>query len=149
MNKLKKVLLPIDLSHPNQVHCLLDSVVGLTCDQEIEIYMLYVDQSLVHRAGYPHLDEKNFEDHSDKAVQQIETFFSYLPKRITGIALCREGVAHDTIVEVATELNVDAVILMAQKPGLSSYFIGSNAERVVRHSPCSVFVIREDEPAHA
>jgi len=31
---------------------------------------------------------------------------------------------------------------MASKPGLANYFIGSSAERVVRHAGCSVFVIR-------
>jgi nucleotide-binding universal stress UspA family protein len=33
--------------------------------------------------------------------------------------------------------------MMAGTPGLSSYIIGSNAERVVRHAECSVFIVRD------
>ncbi len=31
--------------------------------------------------------------------------------------------------------------MMANKSGLSSYFIGSNADRVLRHSQCSVCAV--------
>jgi nucleotide-binding universal stress UspA family protein len=54
----------------------------------------------------------------------------------------REGSAHDQILEESHENGVDAILLMAKRPGFSSYFIGTTAERVVRHADCSVFVIR-------
>lgn len=55
----------------------------------------------------------------------------------------REGIVHDQILEQAAEIGADAILMVAQRPGLSSYFIGSAAERVVRHAKCSVFILRQ------
>lgn len=144
MTVFKKILLPVDLAHEEQIEEQIKVAVAIANNEEAEIHMLYVDQSLIHRAGYPHLSKKNVMDHQGDAVKKIDVFLNKLPKNLKGGSLCREGTAHDQIVETAEELGVDAIILMAQKPGISSYFIGSNAERVVRHAHCSVFVIRED-----
>ncbi|MGI1668740.1 MAG: universal stress protein [Neptuniibacter sp.] len=140
----KKILLPVDLSHEEQIKQLIGIATTLAGGQKAELHMLYVDQSLIHRAGYPHLDEQKFADHRKDALATMTQRLDDLPENLTGFSHCREGTAHDQILESAKELQVDAIAMMARKPGISSYFIGSNAERVVRHAPCSVFVIRED-----
>lgn len=139
----KKILLPVDLSHEEQIEKLIGIATTLAAGQEAELHMLYVDQSLIHRAGYPHLDEQKYAEHRKDALQTMNKRLADLPENLSGASHCREGTAHDQILETATELKVDAIAMMARKPGISSYFIGSNSERVVRHAPCSVFVIRE------
>lgn len=57
------------------------------------------------------------------------------PKVITG----HSGA---TIVDYATDHKVDCIVISSHKPGLQDFFLGSTAARVVRHSPCSVHVIR-------
>lgn len=47
-----------------------------------------------------------------------------------------------TIVDYATDHGVDCIVISSHKPGLQDFFLGSTAARVVRHSPCSVHVIR-------
>ena len=54
----------------------------------------------------------------------------------------RNGSVHQEILEEAKKIDADAIVMMATKPGLSSYFISSTAERVIRHAKCSVFIIR-------
>ncbi|WP_413720385.1 universal stress protein [Silicimonas sp. MF1-12-2] len=54
----------------------------------------------------------------------------------------RHGKAGPTIVDYASENGIDCIVLASHKPGLSDYFLGSTASRVVRHAPCSVHVIR-------
>jgi nucleotide-binding universal stress UspA family protein len=54
----------------------------------------------------------------------------------------RHGKAGSTIVDHATEHGIDCIVLASHKPGLSDYFLGSTAARVVRHAPCSVHVMR-------
>lgn len=46
------------------------------------------------------------------------------------------------IVDYAERHNIDCIVLASHKPGLSDYFLGSTAARVVRHAPCSVHVMR-------
>ncbi len=52
------------------------------------------------------------------------------------------GHAGRTIVEYARDHSVDCIILASHLPGLENYLLGSTADRVVRHAPCSVHVIR-------
>ncbi len=52
------------------------------------------------------------------------------------------GHAGRTIVDFADENNVDCIVIASHLPGLQNYFIGSTADRVVRHAKCSVHVIR-------
>ena len=56
--------------------------------------------------------------------------------------LVRTGHAAQTILDVAEEVNSDAVVLAAHAPGLADYFLGSVASRVVRHAHYSVHIVR-------
>lgn len=55
----------------------------------------------------------------------------------------RDGVAYDQIVQAATDLNADLIVIATHgRSGLSHAFMGSTAERVVRHAPCPVLTLR-------
>lgn len=47
-----------------------------------------------------------------------------------------------TIVDYASEHDVDCIVISSHKPGLQDFFLGSTAARVVRHAPCAVHVRR-------
>ncbi len=52
------------------------------------------------------------------------------------------GHSANSILDWAEKHDVDCIILSSHRPGLSDYFIGSTAARVVRHATCSVHVLR-------
>ncbi len=54
----------------------------------------------------------------------------------------REGQPAAAILSTADDVGADLVMIASHKPGLSDYFIGSTAARVVRHAPMSVLVTR-------
>jgi len=54
----------------------------------------------------------------------------------------RMGAAATQILESATDNNADLIMIASHRPGLSDYFIGSTAARVVRHAQCSVLITR-------
>ena len=54
----------------------------------------------------------------------------------------REGVPATEILEHATEIDADLIVLHSHDPDLTNYFLGSVASRVVRHAHCSVHVVR-------
>src|SRR5262245_1362257 len=59
----------------------------------------------------------------------------------------RQGSVHQEILEEATAMNADLIVMSShrpQKPGLRTYFLGSNAGHVVRYAKCSVLVVREE-----
>ncbi|WP_296062912.1 universal stress protein [uncultured Amphritea sp.] len=139
------ILIPLDLSHKEQVVELAQIATALAAGSPARINLLYVDQSFVHRAGDPQFDKALHEGHRNEALKEMEDLLVSLPENTVVNTLYRDGTAHDQILETAGQLGVDVIVMMARKPGISSYFIGSNAERVVRHAPCSVFIVRCDE----
>jgi universal stress protein F len=54
----------------------------------------------------------------------------------------REGQPSAAILGAAKEADGDLIMIASHKPGLSDYFIGSTAARIVRHAPISVLVTR-------
>ena len=53
-----------------------------------------------------------------------------------------KGHSGRAITDYAKEIDADCIVIGSHKPGLSDYFLGSTAARVVRHAPCAVHVIR-------
>ena len=52
------------------------------------------------------------------------------------------GSAYEEILRVAEETDCGLIVIGAHKPDFSDYLLGPNAARVVRHSTCSVHVVR-------
>jgi len=47
-----------------------------------------------------------------------------------------------SISEYAEKIGADCIIVGSHKPGMKDFFLGSTAARIVRHSICSVHVLR-------
>ncbi len=66
---------------------------------------------------------------------------------LTAKAIVREGSARQVIVEQAKDWNADLIVVGSHvDAGLKRWLLGSVAEYVVSHAPCSVEVIRKREP---
>ncbi|MEL7014002.1 MAG: universal stress protein [Pseudomonadota bacterium] len=52
------------------------------------------------------------------------------------------GHAGRTIVSYAEDKDVDCIVIASHKPGMQDIFIGSTAQRVVRHAQCAVHILR-------
>lgn len=60
----------------------------------------------------------------------------------------RIGSTWDTIVQYAKENAIDLIVMGSHgRTGLSHVLLGSVAERVVQHAPCSVLTVRPDRHA--
>lgn len=60
----------------------------------------------------------------------------------------RRGTAADELCKLAQEERVSLITMASHgRTGLSRFLLGSITERVVRHAPCSVMVVRRPEPA--
>lgn len=56
--------------------------------------------------------------------------------------LVATGNAYEEILKVANADKADLIVIGAHKTEISDYLLGPNAARVVRHSSCSVYVVR-------
>ena len=58
-------------------------------------------------------------------------------------AVLIQGHSARSIIEYAQDHGFDCIVMGSHKPGLSDYFLGSTAARVVQHAPCAVHVVRD------
>ena len=61
-------------------------------------------------------------------------------------SVVRQGGVHQEILEEATAIRANLIVMSSHrpsKPGLRTYFLGSNAGHVVRYAKCSVLVVRD------
>ena len=54
----------------------------------------------------------------------------------------RFGIVYEEVIAEAEKLRADLIITGSHMPHLTDFLLGSNAARVVRHSGCSVLVVR-------
>ena len=78
-----------------------------------------------------------------RARDEVEGQMNKLAQSIPGAsAVLISGHAGRTIIDYASEHGMDCIVMASHRPGLENYFLGSTADRVVRHAQCSVHVIR-------
>lgn len=52
------------------------------------------------------------------------------------------GSVYEEVLKTAKLSNADLIVIGAHRPDFKDYLLGPNAARVVRHSECSVYVVR-------
>ncbi len=73
--------------------------------------------------------------------EQLESLASRAKAKNVDIDI-RGGRPSENILASAKDCNADLIMIASHKPGMSDFFIGSTAARVVRHSQVSVLVTR-------
>ncbi len=81
-------------------------------------------------------------DAYDRAKAMLEERTAAHPD-VEGIIV--KGHSGRSIIDQATEMGADCIVLGSHKPGLIDYLLGSTAARVVRHAPCAVHVLRTSD----
>lgn len=144
----KKILVAFDIAHNEQVPYLMEAAFEVLDQNGGEICLFYADPYQVQGISTQQLDKQNIKHHKEEVTLGIQSIMACVKASCSEQAFSKikchtqQGSAHEQILKQAKAFKADAIILMSKKPGFSSYFIGSNADKVVRHAKCSVFVIR-------
>ncbi|MFO8126981.1 universal stress protein [Yoonia sp.] len=86
-----------------------------------------------------YVDENVMQNAFKRAKAQLEERVAAMPDVK---AMIVSGHSGRTIVDTATSMKADCIVLGSHKPGLIDYLLGSTAARVVQHAPCAVHVAR-------
>lgn len=135
------ILVPIDLEHNNPGSRALPKAAALIDKHGSKVTLLNI------LAPIPAVVAQNLpEDYEKHHRMEAEVELKALAKRYLGhdnvSVMVRHGGVYPEILEAASKLDVDLILMHSHKPGISDYLLGSNAARVVRHSDCSVLVLR-------
>ena len=133
----KNLLVPIALDHSRDTSAAIDVARALASEGASITALTVIDEVPAQVAHYlpP--------DHGKTLHAELT---AALKAELGGVQdvkpLVIRGHAGRTIVEYAQEHDVDCIVIASHRPGLSDYLIGSTANRVVRHAPCAVHVVR-------
>lgn len=134
----KKIIVPVDCGALDKGETILRKASNLL-DAGGEIVLLTVIEDM---PGYIAIDLPV--DIIENAVNDGKAKMTTLKEK-TGIEArieLRSGAPAREILAAATEHGADLIIIASHVPDIGNYFIGATADRVVRHSKCSVLVDR-------
>jgi nucleotide-binding universal stress UspA family protein len=132
----KKILVPMALDHGISADTLNVSRALLAPDGAIVALHVY---EAPQGSAAVYLDEELVKSGFEAARTRLQ-------ERIEGLdgvtAVILKGHTARTIIDYADQNDVDCIVIGSHKPGLKDFLLGSTAARVVRHSGCSVHVLR-------
>ena len=141
----KNILVPIHLEYKKNHEKLLLGALSVLDKENGKISLFNVNENSAHPGIYARLDDNTQEEYKQGALERLKEIAEQYSLPMDKLSLIvKSGSVHQEILKEAEKMKVDAIVMMATKPGLSSYFISSTAERVIRHAHCSVFIIRLD-----
>jgi nucleotide-binding universal stress UspA family protein len=132
----KKIIVALSLDHGISETALAKAKRLL--DPDGEIIALHVYEAVSGTAA-AYISEEDLHRSRRTAQQRLEERVRDVPEARAELVVGHSGRA---IADFAKEQNADCIIMGSHKPGLSDYFLGSTAARVVRHAPCSVLILR-------
>jgi len=140
------ILIPIDLEHVEMYPRAVEVARQLFGADGGTIHSLYVDTNHVHNTMFSQYSSELADQvRRDMKKRVAEVFERHVPPEMRGSCHIRNGVIYDEILEEEQRVKPDVILIAAGKPGISSYLLGSNAEKVLRHAQGNVFVIRDNK----
>jgi len=133
----KNILVPIALEHNRDTGAAMDVAHRLLAPNG-RITALHVTEALPSYVAQ-YLSDDQLENRFDEAVTALKAEIGGV-KDVHPVVM--SGHSGRSIVDYASDHEVDCIIIASHQPGMQDYFLGSTAARVVRHAHCAVHVIR-------
>ena len=141
----RDVLLPIDLSQESSWRLTLPVAVDQVRRSDGCLHLMTVvpdfGMSIVGQF-FP----DGYEEKAIKAATEALHAFTRAHLADDGIRvqhIVAHGTVYEEIIQAAQRIRADLIVLSSHRPELEDYLLGPNAARVVRHSTCSVLVVRD------
>ncbi len=144
---IRRILVPLDFSASAEKA--LRAAVSFARQFDAELTLIHVRPVAYYPAelvGFPAaLPTAEPSDGKLRACLEAEAG-RLVPAEMRTRVLLRTGTAFDEICTAARQSGADLIIIATHgHTGLKHILLGSTAERVVRHAPCPVLVVREHE----
>ncbi len=141
----KKILLPVDLEHSDAAARALRLALEEVERSNAELYVMTVAPGF----GMPLVASFFDEDTVKKAMKVIadhlkEYVKTHIPKAVKPKLIVAEGNPPEQILKQARKNGIDLIVIPSHDNEMEQIFLGSVAAKVVRHSRCSVLVVKPE-----
>jgi nucleotide-binding universal stress UspA family protein len=145
-------LAPIDLEDEHLSAGVIEKTVQMaTGVPGAKIYLMTVipgitpgiDQRYAVRGEMHGSAEYPLQEWKDEAAKELQKIANKsIPREMQGGVVVENGTVYREIVEAAKDLDIEHIVMGANRPSLADYLLGPNSARVARHAGCSVTVVR-------
>ncbi len=142
---IKSVLCAVDISQPKVETNVLEVAAQLAAinNAQLDVVTVVPDFGMSVVGSYFNAD------HAKTAKADAKSALNDLVEKTLGAErnqsvrhVILTGSAYEEILKLAKAAGTDLIVIGAHKPDFKDYLLGPNAARVVRHSDCSVYVVR-------
>jgi nucleotide-binding universal stress UspA family protein len=144
--KYKKVLFCTDFSESSD--CAFDYAFGIAKRDEGILYILHViptnhdHYNLERCLTKKELDRIKTTLREDREKIYNNKYLSHIKDKTKVEIVTKSGREDKKILEFARQKNIDIIVIATHgRTGIEHFFIGSVAEKIIRHSPIPVFII--------
>jgi len=139
----KDILLPVDLGNPETQERAVSTAIEMAKAFGSRLHVM----TIVPDFGESFVSSFFPVDYQEKAMeaadQTLHAFVKeHIPPEIQVQHIVAHGTIYDEILSFAKEHSIDMIVMASHRPQLQDYLLGPNASHVVRHSTCSVTVVR-------
>ncbi len=141
----KSVLCAVDISHPGEDANVLQKAAQLAAmdDAQLDVITVVPDYGTSLVSGFfseEHHDQMMEEASKQLNAQVTNALGTNVNAKVRHIIAF--GKTYEEILNAASKAKSDLIVVGAHKPDFADYLLGPNAARIVRHSKCSVHVVR-------
>ncbi|MFK7901560.1 MAG: universal stress protein [Nitratireductor sp.] len=139
------ILCAIDISHPGEDAHVLKKAAQLASfdNSQLDVITVIPDFGTSLVGGF-------FDDgHHDKMMEEAKKQLNAQIEDALGAEqnskirhIVGFGKTYEEVLKLADKSKASLIVVGAHKPDLADYLLGPNAARIVRHSKCSVHVVR-------
>lgn len=139
----KDILLPVDLGNLETQDKAVSTAIDLAKTYGSRLHVM----TIIPDFGESFVASYFPADYQEKAIgaasEKLHDFVRQrIPEGIQVQHIVAHGTIYDEILSFAKEHPIDMIVMASHRPALQDYLLGPNASHVVRHSNCSVLVVR-------
>ena len=139
----KSILLPVDLNSVETQHKAVQTAVelGRTFGAGLHVMTVVPDFGMsIVGTFFPEGYEK---EALERATENLHDFVKQnLPGDLPAQHIVGQGSVHREVLRIAREIGADLIVMASNQPELQDYLLGPTAAHVVRHTSCSVMIVR-------
>jgi nucleotide-binding universal stress UspA family protein len=139
----KRILYPIDLEHIEEAKKSLQVAIDEARRYDAKISVMTVATGFGMPMVASFFDEKTVKKAMKEVAKHLKRFISEnIPADIKTSAVVVEGNPAELILKQAKLDSVDLIVISSHNNQIENLLLGSCAAKVVRHSDCSVIVVK-------
>jgi len=136
-----KILVPVDLSDPDHFETAVKSASEMARQNGAELRLVTVVAPVQPTVAH-YLPADTHQKFIADARAQLDELAAASGLGEKASTVVHEGNIYHEVLDEAEACGADLIVMGSHRPGMSTYLLGSNAARIVRHAACSVLVLR-------